>query len=116
MVGETQLLYGPVETLVNPEISASRTPCGKILRAHGKDARFFEMARENSFKTSRLTAFGSTRRAQTKPEDDQNIAALLRAETKSVTVFGKSWDLDATEILDVSLDENLRMIEEAGEG
>ena len=77
-----------------------------------KDARFFEMARKASFKTTRLTAFGSTRRSQIRPEDDQSIQALLRTELETVTIFGKSWDLHATEILGVSLDENLAMIED----
>jgi 2-isopropylmalate synthase len=77
-----------------------------------KDARFFEMIKKYSFKTSRLTAFGSTRRAGIKPEKDQSIKAILKAETETVTIFGKSWDLHATDILGVSLDENLSMIED----
>ncbi len=75
-----------------------------------KDARFFEMCREISFENTRLTAFGSTRRADTRPEDDQSIQALLEVETDVVTIFGKSWDLHASEILGVTLDENLSMI------
>ncbi len=77
-----------------------------------KDARFFEMAKLATFKNSKLTAFGSTRKGNIKVEDDENIKALLSASVKSVTVFGKSWDLHATEILGVSLEENLKMIEE----
>ncbi len=78
-----------------------------------KDARFFEMARKASFKTARLTAFGSTRRSQIRPEDDQSIQALLRTELETITIFGKSWDLHATEILGVSLDENVALIEDS---
>ncbi len=77
-----------------------------------KDARFFEMARGMSFKNAQLTAFGSTRRADTTSGNDQSIQALLETETHVVTIFGKSWDLHATEILGVSLDENLSMIED----
>ena len=77
-----------------------------------KDARFFEMAQEVDFKDARFTAFGSTRRPGTAPEMDENIRALLKAETKTLTIFGKSWDLHATEILKASLEENLMMIEE----
>ena len=77
-----------------------------------KDMRFFEMARKASFKTTRLTAFGSTCRSQTRPEDDQSIQALLSTELETVTIFGKSWDLHATEILGVSLDENVALIED----
>jgi 2-isopropylmalate synthase len=78
-----------------------------------KDARFFEMARKTSFKNTRLTAFGSTCRSQTRPEDDQSIQALLRTELETVTIFGKSWDLHATEILGISLDENAALIEDS---
>jgi len=77
-----------------------------------KDARFFEMAQEVDFKNARFTAFGSTRRPGTAPEMDENIRALLKAETETLTIFGKSWDLHATEILKASLEENLMMIEE----
>jgi 2-isopropylmalate synthase len=77
-----------------------------------KDARFFDMAGKVSFHTARLTAFGSTRKARTSVEDDDSIKALLNAEVESVTIFGKSWDIHATQILKVSLDENLAMIEE----
>jgi 2-isopropylmalate synthase len=77
-----------------------------------KDARFFEMARKAPFRTSRLTAFGSTRRANVTPENDESLQAILASETGSVTIFGKSWDLHATEILGVTLDENLSMIDD----
>jgi 2-isopropylmalate synthase len=77
-----------------------------------KDARFFEMARGMSLKNTQLTAFGSTRRADTTPGDDQSIQALLETETDVVTIFGKSWDLHASEILEVTLAENLSMIED----
>ncbi|MBW2345865.1 MAG: citramalate synthase [Deltaproteobacteria bacterium] len=78
-----------------------------------KDARFFEMARNTSFRFARLTAFGSTRRADMRPEDDENIRALLNTETETVTVFGKTWDLQALQILGVSLDENAAMIDDS---
>ncbi len=77
-----------------------------------KDARFFEMARDLNFEKTKLTAFGSTRRAGTSPEQDENVKGLLGTGTKAVTVFGKSWDLHVTEVLEVALAENLAMIEE----
>ncbi|MBU1902810.1 MAG: citramalate synthase, partial [Proteobacteria bacterium] len=77
-----------------------------------KDVRFFEMARKMGLKNTRLTAFGSTRRPGISPHEDDNLRALLETGMETVTVFGKSWDLHATEILGVSLKENLRMIEE----
>ena len=77
-----------------------------------KDERFFQLAKEIDFKHARLTAFSSTRRARLRPEEDDNIQALLKTETDTVTIFGKTWDLHATRILNVSLDENLSMIED----
>jgi 2-isopropylmalate synthase len=78
-----------------------------------KDARFFELARTTTFSNTRLTAFGSTRRPGTTTEKDENIQELLRTETGTVCVFGKSWDLHAREVLEVPLEENLAMIEES---
>ncbi|MCP4665706.1 MAG: citramalate synthase [Deltaproteobacteria bacterium] len=75
-----------------------------------KDARFFEMAKKESFKNTRLTAFGSTHRLKTRPEKDKSIQALLQADVASVTIFGKSWDLHALEILGVSLEDNVGLI------
>jgi len=75
-----------------------------------KDIRFFQMAKNAKLKKTRLTAFGSTRRANTLPEKDPNLKALLQAETQTITIFGKAWDLHVTEILGVSLEENVNMI------
>jgi len=75
-----------------------------------KDIRFFQMAKKVKLKKSRLAAFGSTRRANTLPEKDLNLRALLQAETRTITIFGKVWDLHVTEILNVSLEENINMI------
>jgi 2-isopropylmalate synthase len=78
-----------------------------------KDLRFFEMAKKVNFKNARLTAFGSTRRAGLPPEECPNLKALLEAETPTVTLFGKTWDLHATDILGVSLEENEAMIHDS---
>lgn len=75
-----------------------------------RDVRFFELARKSPLRTARLTAFGSTRRSHMRPEDDGNIKALLKTELETVTLFGKSWDLHATHILGITLDENLAII------
>ena len=77
-----------------------------------KDARFFEMAHDAAFRKARLTAFGSTRRANASPQKDENIQALLDTQAETITVFGKSWDLHAIQVLGVTLDENVAMIED----
>jgi 2-isopropylmalate synthase len=78
-----------------------------------KDAVFFEQARRESWRHARLVAFGSTRRAESAPEEDPNLNMLLKAETPAVAIFGKSWALHATVALGVSREENCRMISES---
>ncbi len=78
-----------------------------------KDARFFELAKSADFANTRLTAFGSTRRAQLRTEDDPNLRALLDTGVGSVAVFGKSSSFQVKECLGVSLEENLAMIEDS---
>jgi 2-isopropylmalate synthase len=51
-----------------------------------------------------------TRRPNTKPELDLNLARLLKAETETVTIFGKSWPFQVERILGTTLEENLKMI------
>lgn len=75
-----------------------------------KDLGFFKEVKKLKLKNAKVAAFGSTRRADTKVEDDANVKALLEAETKVVTVFGKSWDLHVTEVFKTTLEENLNMI------
>jgi 2-isopropylmalate synthase len=75
-----------------------------------RDVEFFHRARTLHLHHARLAAFGSTRRAKNRPEDDANINALLEAETPVVTIFGKSWLLHVREALHVSEQENLDLI------
>ncbi|MDR2605906.1 MAG: citramalate synthase, partial [Oscillospiraceae bacterium] len=75
-----------------------------------KDAEFFAKASAIALKNSKLVAFGSTRKKNITPAADGNLVALLAANTPTVAIFGKSWDLQVREILSVSLEENLRMI------
>lgn len=75
-----------------------------------KDAAFFEQARNLKLDHAKLVAFGMTRRKGIKAADDTGMGALRDAGTEYVTVVGKTWDLHATEVLGVSLEENLDMI------
>ena len=75
-----------------------------------KDMEFFELAKRLNLKNAKISAFGSTRRANMPVEKDANVIALLKAETPVVAIFGKSWDLHVKDALKCSLDENLKMI------
>ena len=77
-----------------------------------KDLAFFEEVKKLGLK-ARVTAFGSTRRAGVAPEEDATLNTLLRAETDSVCIFGKSWTLHVVEALKTTLEENLQLIEDS---
>jgi 2-isopropylmalate synthase len=78
-----------------------------------KDVEFFERARDIDWQTAKIAAFGATCRARSGPEDDANIKALLGAQTEVVTIFGKTWGLHVTDVLNTTLDDNLRIIEQS---
>ncbi len=78
-----------------------------------KDREFFNLIKEKKLKYARIAAFGSTRRANVKPEEDTNLQELIASETLTVTIFGKSWDLHVTDVLKTTLDENIQMISDS---
>ena len=75
-----------------------------------KDIEFFREAKKLKLKHAKLAAFGSTRRADTAVEEDTQVRLLLEAETPVVTIFGKSWELQVTEVLRTTVEENQAMI------
>ena len=78
-----------------------------------KDMAFFDAIRKEELAHATIAAFGATKRAHIKVQDDGNIQALLKAKVKTTTIFGKSWDLHVTDVFKVSLTENLAMIYES---
>ena len=75
-----------------------------------KEDEFFQEARSLRLQHATLAAFGSTRRAQAKAEQDPTLLALLAAGTPTITLVGKSWDLHVTQVLETTLEENLAML------
>ena len=75
-----------------------------------KDAEFFNEAKRRKWKHAKIAAFGATRRGGVKVSDDAQVKVLLSAETPVVTIVGKTWPLQVTEVLGVTLEENLVMI------
>jgi len=61
-------------------------------------------------KHSQIVPFGSTRRKDIKSEDDKSLIQLLKTGSRTVVIFGKSWNLQVEDILKTTLEENLRMI------
>ena len=77
-----------------------------------KDAKFFQRLVEKPLKNSRVCAFGMTRRKAVAAADDPGMKALLESQAPVLTIVGKTHDFHATEVLRVSLEENLAMIRE----
>jgi 2-isopropylmalate synthase len=77
-----------------------------------RDKEFFSRARDIKFKHARLTAFGSTHFAKNPVERDPNVRALLEAQTPTISIFGKSWELHSRRALGITEEENLRLISE----
>ncbi|MDY6834590.1 MAG: citramalate synthase [Chloroflexota bacterium] len=75
-----------------------------------KDTQFFSKAQDMTFSHAVLCSFGSTRRPNTKAEDDPNLHALINSGTRVATLVGKSSDIQVTRALRISLEENLNMI------
>ncbi len=75
-----------------------------------KDKEFFELAKGITLKHARLAAFGATRFARNRVQDDASVNALIAAETPVVTIFGKSWDLHVHRALGITEEENIEII------
>ena len=78
--------------------------------ANPKDVQFFWQLKEEPLTQAEVVAFCSTRRPNTTAATDPMLQPILAAGTRWVTIFGKSWDLQVTEGLNTSLEENLAMI------
>ncbi len=78
--------------------------------ANPKDIEFFRIIKTIPFKHATVVAFGATRKASNPVQKDPNIQALLAAETGTITLFGKSWNLHVTEALGITLHKNLELI------
>jgi len=78
-----------------------------------RDIRFFDLAKRERFATTRITAFGSTRKAGITAADDPNLQAILKTETPAAAIFGKSWSLHVETIMGNTLAENISMISDS---
>ncbi|MCX5637186.1 MAG: citramalate synthase, partial [Planctomycetota bacterium] len=83
--------------------------------ANPKEIQFFQEASKLDLKSSKIVAFGSTRRADSSVSDDPLLNAILAAKTQAATLVGKSWDLHVKDVLGCSLDQNLAICAESVE-
>lgn len=75
--------------------------------ANPTDSAFFE---EVGHTRATVTAFGMTKRAGRSAENDDVLAAVMNAGTKSVCLVGKTHDFHVTAALGITLDENVENI------
>jgi 2-isopropylmalate synthase len=75
-----------------------------------RDVELYSKTNQRTCSKALLVAFGSTRRPKTRADRDPNLRALIEANTQVATVVGKAWDLQVTEILRTTLEENLAMV------
>ncbi|RJX18317.1 MAG: citramalate synthase [Desulforudis sp.] len=78
-----------------------------------KDMEFYRRMLDYPFRSARLAAFCSTRRAGTVPEDDANLRAVLDCGVRTATMVGKSWDFHVFRALNTTLEENLDMVRQS---
>jgi 2-isopropylmalate synthase len=76
-----------------------------------KDDEFFRRAaKELKLETSRMVAFGSTRRKAGKVDSDDTLRHLIEAGTETVCIFGKSSEFQVQYALETDLDEGVAMV------
>jgi 2-isopropylmalate synthase len=84
--------------------------------ANPKDDEFFQRApSELKLDTSTLVAFGSTRRAHGKVDVDETLNHLVKANTSTVCIVGKSSEYHVVEALRTTLDEGAAMVADSVE-
>ncbi|WP_328536497.1 citramalate synthase [Streptomyces sp. NBC_00344] len=82
--------------------------------ANPRDTEFFARAQQEiDFRHAQLVAFGATRRANTKAEDDPQVKALLDSGAPVITLVAKSHDRHVELALRTTLEENLAMVRDS---
>jgi len=78
-----------------------------------KDEELFSRLAEQPLEHARLAAFGATRRAGGRCEDDANLHALVASGAPVWTLVGKSDTWQVAAVLETTNNENLAMVEES---
>ncbi len=77
-----------------------------------KDAAFFQQIGDSKLQTTKIAAFGMTRRKGTRPENDEGLRSLLDSGAPFITIVGKTSAFQVQEVIKATLEENLAMIAE----
>jgi hypothetical protein len=87
---------------------------GRLARRQSQGHRVLRPGRQElTLSTATLVAFGSTRRAGVRPEDDAVLANLIDAGAPVACIVAKTWDRTSAEALRTSLDEAVAMVRDS---
>lgn len=75
-----------------------------------KDEEYFREVKALNLSHSKICAFGSTARHPHKIIDDNNLQALLKADTEVISIFGKTWRFHSSVSLGLTDSENEELI------
>ena len=78
-----------------------------------KDVEYFRRVGELPLAQTKIAAFGMTRRRGMSAAEDPGMRALIDSGAPVCTVVGKTSDFHVTEVLRVTLEENLAMIQDS---
>ena len=79
--------------------------------ANPTDDEFFDNLPK--LKNSKFSAFGMTRRSDRSAQNDEGLNALANSDANSICIVGKAWDFHLKHALNISEEENLKMISES---
>lgn len=75
-----------------------------------KEMSFFKKVKNEKFSHAKIASFGPTRAPEKKAAQDISIAALMQAETETVTIVAKSWKAHVNQVLRTTPEENIAMV------
>jgi 2-isopropylmalate synthase len=78
--------------------------------SNDKDAQYFQEVQKLQLKHAVVCAFGMTRRKGITAAEDPGMKALLASGAKVLTIVGKTSAFHVTDVLRVTLEENISMI------
>jgi 2-isopropylmalate synthase len=78
-----------------------------------KDVAFFRQIRSQPLRHAKVAAFGMTRRKGIPASEDPGMVALVESQAPAIALVGKTSDFHVREVLQVPLEENLKMIGES---
>jgi 2-isopropylmalate synthase len=77
------------------------------------DVTFFQKVKDSELKHAKIVAFGSTRHPENKVGEDPNLELLIKADADVITIFGKTSEEQAKEVLKTAPEDNVVLIGES---